>query len=41
LEIRRLWLLKTKDLDYLRILMESMPRRPEEVIQRQGASTKY
>jgi hypothetical protein len=29
------------DLDYLRKLVDSMPRRLEEVIVRQGAFTKY
>jgi hypothetical protein len=29
------------DCEYLRHLVESMPRRLEEVIQREGAMTKY
>jgi hypothetical protein len=29
------------DCEYLRNLVESMPRRLEEVIQREGAMTKY
>jgi hypothetical protein len=40
-EIKRLWLIKMDDSDYLRKLVDSMPRRLEEVIARQGASTKY
>jgi hypothetical protein len=40
-EIKRLWLIKMDDSDYLRKLVDSMPRRLKEVIVRQGASTKY
>ncbi len=39
-EIKRLWIIKMDKSEYLK-LMDSMPRRLEEVIVRQGASTKY
>ncbi len=38
---RKLWCQKMDDCKYLRHLVESMPRRLEEVIQREGAMTKY
>jgi transposase len=41
LEIQRLWTLRMEDSDYLKGLMESMPRRLEEVIQWEGATIKY
>jgi hypothetical protein len=40
-EILKLWCQKVEDCEYLRHLVESMPRRLEEVIQREGAMTKY
>jgi hypothetical protein len=40
-EIKRLCLIKMDDSDYLSKLVDSMPRRLEVVIARQGASTKY
>ena len=40
-EILKLWCLKMNDCKYLRQLVESMPRRLEEVIQREGGMTKY
>jgi hypothetical protein len=40
-EIKRLWIIKMDNSEYLKKLMDSMPRRLEEVIARQGASTKY
>ncbi len=40
-EIKRLWIIKTDKSEYLKKLMDSMPRRLKEVIVRQGASTKY
>jgi transposase len=40
-EILKLWCQKMEDCEYLRHLVESMPRRLEEVIQREGAMTKY
>ncbi len=39
-EIKRLWIIKMDKSEYLK-LMDSMPRRLEEVIARHGASTKY
>jgi hypothetical protein len=39
--ITELWTIKMSDIDYLRRLVESMPRRLQEVIQRNGAATKY
>jgi hypothetical protein len=41
LEIKRLWTIRMEDSDYLKRLVESMPRRLAEVIEREGASTKY
>ncbi len=41
LEIKRLWTIRMEDSDYLKKLVESMPRRLAEVIEREGASTKY
>ena len=41
LEIKRLWVLRMEDSDYLKKLVESMPRRLAEVIERGGACTKY
>ena len=41
LEIKRLWVLRMEDSDYLKKLVESMPRRLAEVIERSGACTKY
>ncbi len=40
-EIKRLWIIKIDDCKYLKMLMYSMPRRLVEVIEREGASTKY
>jgi hypothetical protein len=40
-EILKLWCQKMDDCEYLRHLVESLPRRLEEVIQREGAMTKY
>jgi hypothetical protein len=40
-EIKRLWIIKMDNSKYLKKLMDSMPRRLQEVIERQGASTKY
>jgi hypothetical protein len=40
-EIKRLWIIKMDKSVYLKKLMDSMPRRLEEVIARKGASTKY
>ena len=40
-EITRLWVIKMADSQYLRNLVESMPRRLNEVIEREGATTKY
>jgi hypothetical protein len=40
-EIKRLWIIKMDKSEYLKKLMDSMPRRLEEIIARQGASTKY
>jgi hypothetical protein len=40
-EIKRLWIIQMDNSEYLKKLMDSMPRRLEEVIARQGASTKY
>ena len=39
--IKRLWITKMDDCKYLWKIVDSMPRRLEEVIERQGASTKY
>jgi BRCT domain type II-containing protein len=40
-EIKRLWIIKMDNTEYLKKLMDGMPRRLEEVFARQGASTKY
>jgi hypothetical protein len=40
-EIKRLWIIKMDNSKYLKKLMDNMPRRLQEVIARQGASTKY
>ncbi len=40
-EIKRLWMIKMADSQYLKSLVESMPRRLAEVIERGGATTKY
>jgi hypothetical protein len=40
-EIKSLWIIKMDKSKYLKKLMDSMPRRLEEVIARQDASTKY
>jgi hypothetical protein len=37
----RLWIIKMDNSKYLKKLMDSIPRRLQEVIARQGASTKY
>jgi hypothetical protein len=39
-EIKRLWIIKMNKSEYLKKLMDSMPWWLEEVIVRQGASTK-
>jgi hypothetical protein len=41
LEIKRTWTIRMEDSDYLKKLVESMQRRLAEVIEREGASTKY
>jgi hypothetical protein len=41
LEIKRLLTIRMEDSDYLKKLVESMPRRLAEVIERKSASTKY
>ncbi len=40
-EIKRLWIIKMDNSKYVKKLMDSMLRRLQEVIARQGASTKY
>jgi hypothetical protein len=40
-EIKRLWIIKMDNSKYLKKLMDSMLRRLQEVIVRQGASTMY
>ena len=40
-DIKRLWIIKMDNSEYLKKLMDSMPRRLEEVIARKGASIKY
>jgi hypothetical protein len=40
-EIKKLWITKMDNSKYLKKLMDSMPRRLQEVLARQGASTKY
>ena len=39
--ITRLWVLRMSDSDYMRSLVESMPRRLQEVIEKAGNATKY
>jgi hypothetical protein len=39
--IKRLWIITMDNSKYLKKLMDSMPRRLQEVIARQGASTEY
>jgi hypothetical protein len=41
LEIKRLWTNRIEDFDFLKKLVESLPRRLAEVIEREGACTKY
>ncbi len=40
-EILELWTLRIDDIQYLKSLVESMPRRLQEVIDREGWTTKY
>ena len=40
-EIKRLWVLKMGDCQYLRNLAESMPRRIQAVLENGGNATKY
>ena len=40
-EIVKLWVMKMSDDRYLQSLVESMPRRLQEVIEREGDTTKY
>ena len=40
-EIMRLWTLKKDDCQYLRNLVESMPRRLQAVLENSGNATKY
>ena len=40
-EIVRLWTTRMSDSDYLRNLVDSVPHRLQEVIDRGGASTHY
>jgi hypothetical protein len=40
-EILELWTLRMDDIQYLKSLVESMPRRLQEVIDREGWTTKY
>jgi hypothetical protein len=40
-EIKRLWVLRMEDSHILRSLMESMPKRLREVIERGGNTTHY
>jgi hypothetical protein len=41
LEIKRLWKITMEDSEYFRKLVKSMPQRLVEVIEREGACTKY
>ncbi len=41
MEIKRQWIIKIDNSKYLKKLMDSVPRRLQEVIVRLGASTKY
>ena len=40
-EVTELWVLRMSDSQYLQNLVESMPRRLEDVISREGNHTKY
>jgi hypothetical protein len=40
-EIKKLWILRMDDSQYLKKLMESMPDRIQEVIARDGNATHY
>ena len=40
-EIIKLWTEKMEDIQYLRNLVNSMPRRLQDVIERDGGCTKY
>jgi hypothetical protein len=40
-EIVKLWVTRMSDSDYLKKLVESMPRRLAEVIEKDGATTGY
>ena len=40
-EIKTLWCTKTDNIDYLKKLSDSMPRRLAEVLEREGGTTKY
>ena len=40
-EIKKLWVTRMTDSQYLRNLVESMPRCLQEVIAREGGLTKY
>jgi len=40
-EIKRLWVLKMSDSNYLRNLAVSMPRRLQAVLEKGGNATKY
>jgi hypothetical protein len=40
-EIKKLWITKMDNSKYLKKLIDSIPRRLQEVLARQGASTKY
>ena len=40
-EITELWTMKMDDIPYLKALVESMPRRIEDVIRRDGNTTNY
>jgi hypothetical protein len=40
-EIVKLWVTRTSDSNYLKKLVESMPRRLAEVIEKKGTTTGY
>jgi hypothetical protein len=40
-DVTRLWVLKMDDSQYLSNLVDTMPRRLEDVIRREGNPTKY
>ena len=40
-ELVKLWVTRMSDNSYLQNLVESMPRRLHEVIERDGATTKF